>query len=94
MIKRVQLAKAAQKALRRLPEHVVIKLQGWVHGVETLGLEAMRVIPGYHDEPLRGERSGQRSIRLSREYRAFYTVEKGEARVEYVLVMDVNKHKY
>lgn len=71
-----------------------MKLLAWVSGVETYGLEAMRKIPGYHDEPLRGDRRGQRSIRLSRSYRAFYTVERDEVRVEYVHVKEVNKHEY
>jgi proteic killer suppression protein len=40
--------------------------------VEEQGIEEAREIPGYHDEPLRGEREGQRSVRLSRAYRAIY----------------------
>ena len=31
-------------------------------------------VPGYHDEPLKGHRAGQRSIRLSRAYRAIYEI--------------------
>ena len=29
---------------------------------------------GFHDEPLRGQRHGQRSIRLNRAYRAIYVI--------------------
>jgi len=42
----------------------------WVAAVELDGVEEVRKAPGYHDEPLKGSRAGQRSIRLSRSYRA------------------------
>ena len=45
-----------------------------VGAVATFGLEEIRKIPGYHDEPLRGDRKGQRSIRLSRLWRAIYRI--------------------
>ena len=50
------------------------KLLAWVGNVEAKGLEEVRKLPGYHDEPLKGQRQGQRSIRLSRAYRAIYVV--------------------
>lgn len=82
------------RALRKLPRHVAVKLLGWVAVVETLGLETVRKTPGYHDEPLKGARAGQRSIRLSRAYRAIYTIERSMARVEHVHVTEVHKHDY
>jgi proteic killer suppression protein len=45
----------------------------------------------YHDEPLKGDRLGQRSIRLSRSYRLIY-IESQELGV--VKVVEVNKHEY
>lgn len=62
------LSRHAQKQIKRLPRHIVENLAAWVDDVETRGLEEARKIPGYHDEPLRGDRKGQRSIRLSRAY--------------------------
>ena len=53
----------------------------------------MRKTPGYHDEPLRGERQGQRSIRLSRAYRAIYII-KNDREIEFVSVEEVSKHEY
>jgi len=94
VITTVVLARAVTRSLRDLPQHVVVKLQDWVASVETLGLDQVRKTPGYHDEPLRGDREGQRSIRLSRAYRAFYTIEKNEVRIEFVRVFEVNKHDY
>ena len=68
------------------------KLAAWVEAVEAEGLEAIRKVPGFHDEPLKGPRAGQRSIRLSRAYRAIYEIRAGE--VEFVSVEEVNKHDY
>ena len=65
----------------------------WVEAVELRGLEEIRKIPGYHDEPLHGLRKGQRSIRLNRSYRAIYVV-KSSRTVEFVNVEEVNKHEY
>ena len=57
------------------------------------GLNETRKIPGYHDEPLKGKRAGQRSIRLNRAYRAIYTVEK-DGTIKFVEILEVNKHEY
>jgi len=48
--------------------------------------------PGYHDEPLHGQRQGQRSVRLSRSYRAIYF--EHEAGTVLVEVIEVNKHVF
>jgi toxin HigB-1 len=66
---------------------------GWVGNVQSLGLEATRRNPGFHDEPLKGEWQGYRSIRLSLSYRAIYTL-RADASVEFALVETVNKHRY
>ena len=93
MIHDVELSRRAQKELRRLPRYVAAKLLEWLDAVEHDGLERVRKIPGYHDEPLKGERAGQRSIRLSRGYRAIYVVSARGA-IEIVVVEEVNKHDY
>lgn len=88
----VQLNKVI-KQLRKLPTFVVDKLNAWVRSVETEGIREVRKIPGYHDEPLKGDRRGQRSIRLTKAYRAIYTESKtGE--IEFIIVEEVNKHEY
>ena len=54
-------------------------------------------MPGYHDEPLRGNRQGQRSIRLNIVYRAIYIISTDETAkevIQFVLVEEVNKHGY
>lgn len=93
VIERVALTRRAQKQLRKVPRHVVVKLQAWVEMVETQSLEEARKIPGFHDEPLSGRRRGQRSIRLSRSYRAIYEIQE-DGTSELVSVEEVSKHDY
>ena len=89
----VQLSPRAMKALRSLPSHIAVKLKSWAELVEAAGIFEARKLPGYHDEPLRGDRAGQRSIRLSRSYRAIYTMNaSGPAKI--IRVEEVNKHDY
>jgi proteic killer suppression protein len=92
MIRRVEITRLAEKQLRKLPRHIVNNLMIWVAAVEHDGLDQVRKIRGYHDEPLRGDRAGQRSIRLSRAYRAVYEIREGTAR--FVSVEQISKHEY
>jgi toxin HigB-1 len=92
VIHRVVITKLATKQLKKVPEHIQTGLLEWVRAVGLSGLDEVRKIPGYHDEPLKGERAGQRSIRLSRAYRAIYVI-KGDV-AEFVSVEEVSKHKY
>ena len=91
MINTVELTNA-KKDILKVPKHVRTKLFGWVDDVEERGLEEVRKIPGYHDEPLKGARKGQRSIRLTLSYRAIYII-KGKD-IEFISVEEVNKHVY
>jgi len=93
MIKLVQISSAARKQLRKVPAHVVDKLLAWVLLVENRGLDEGRRVPGYHDEPLKGKRKGQRSIRLTRAYRAIYRILR-DGSIEFVIVEEVSKHGY
>lgn len=92
MITTVVLTAQARKDLRNSTAQIVRKFAAWVRFVEQEGLEVARKIPGFHDEALKGDRKGQRSIRLSQAYRAIYVVVKGE--VHFAEVQEVNKHKY
>ena len=92
-IKEVRVSGAARKSLQRVPDRILDKLETWVRAVERDGLETVRKTPGYHDEPLHGVRKGQRSIRLSRSYRAIYVI-RDDAAVEFVSVEEVSKHEY
>ena len=82
-----------QKQLKKVPTYVVDKLVAWAMSVEMKGLRHVRKIPGYHDEPLKGQRYGERSIRLTRSYRAIY-IEEFDGTVNLVVLEEVNKHEY
>jgi proteic killer suppression protein len=78
MIRSVILSKRAKKDLLKVPKHIAQKLMTWVESVEADSLEATRKIPGHHDEPLKCDRKGQRSIRLSKAYARFMRLKKME----------------
>ena len=68
----VILSAFVEKRFGKLPGHIQKALRTWVELIESEGIWTMRKIPGYHDEPLKGDRQGQRSSRLSRGYRVIY----------------------
>ena len=90
---RVVWGKAVARQLGSVPRNVAAKFFEWTKAVQRLGLPEVRRRPGFHDEPLKGNRRGQRSIRLNRSYRAIY-VETRDGTVELVEVMEVTKHEY
>ena len=93
MVKIVRISRSAMRDLQSMPMFIADKLMTWTKRVEKVGLEEVRKIKGYHDEPLRGQRQGQRAIRLSRAYRAIYVVlNYGSAC--FVNIEEVNKHDY
>lgn len=72
---------------------MVTKLLAWARSVELKGLREIRKLPGYHDEPLKGDRIGQRSIRLNKAYRAIYSAE-DDGSIKLIIIEEVNKHEY
>lgn len=76
---KVVLSPGAQKDLEKVPRYIEEKLMEW--------------IKSYHDEPLKGKRSGHRSIRLNRAYRGIYK-EQDQTIVLELLVIEVSKHEY
>jgi proteic killer suppression protein len=89
---KVTVSKRAEKSLGRVPRHIAVNFLLWKREVETHGLGPVQKISGYHDEPLEGKLHGIRSIRLGRDYRAYYRIEKSEIRA--LIVEEVNKHDY
>lgn len=90
---KVTITKQAVADLRTLPRNIKDKFFIWVELVEQYGLDVVRQNKGFHDEPLKGQRKGQRSIRLNRSYRAIYTLS-AEGQLKLVCVEEVNKHEY
>ena len=90
---KVTWGKAVNKNLDHVPDVIARKFRIWVALVEESGIREIRRHKGFHDEPLKGKRQGQRSVRLNRAYRAIYVeLETGE--VELIEVLEVNKHEY
>lgn len=90
---KVKISNKVWKKLNKLPKHIQIHFERWVESVELSGIREMRIIKGYHDEPLKGQRKGQRSVRISKKYRIIYFEEKSSA-VNIVFVEEINKHEY
>lgn len=89
----VKISGKAIRDLKKVPMAIAIKLGAWIEDVGHRGLFEVRKIPGYHDEPLKGKRTGQRSIRLNAAYRAIYIIEENSF-IRFVEIQEVNKHGY
>jgi proteic killer suppression protein len=85
----VFFCKQAEKDIKKIPDYVAIKLQSWVDDVEERGLPAATRSPGFHDEPLKGNLTGLRSVRLSLSYRMIYRKE-----LFNIYILEVHKHAY
>ena len=79
------------KTCRKLPVQVVKKYELWKNIVFRHGPDKLREFPGFHDEKLKGKRAGQRSSRLSLQYRVIYSVAQ---EIVTVYVFEVTPHKY
>lgn len=93
--KNVLVSKKVIKQIEKLPKHVQSKLKFWVANVELSGILELRKHRGFNDKPLSGNRTNQRSIRLSKSYRAFYIErDHGVIELSYIEVIEVNNHEY
>ena len=90
---RVEFDKVRHLFKKHLPLNIIKKLQFWAERVEMIGLDETRKISGFHDEPLKGNREGLRSIRLNRAYRALYEMMENDE-IVLIDVIEVNKHEY
>ena len=76
---------------RKIPLQVKKKYELWKDLIFRHGPVILKEFPGFHDEKLKGERRGQRSSRLSLQYRVIYYVEKD---IVTVYVLEITPHKY
>jgi plasmid maintenance system killer protein len=79
------------KIIDRLPEQVVKKYELWKDIIYRHGPEKLKEFPGFHDEKLSGDRSGQRSSRLNLQYRVIYEVDHD---VVTVYIVEITPHNY
>ena len=45
---KVYLTRKAERDLKKVPHHIVLKLAAWVEDVGKTGLFEVRKVPGYH----------------------------------------------
>jgi len=93
VINEIQITKQALKDLKKTPVYIQEKFRAWLVAVNKAGLEETRKRPGWHDEPLIGDRKGQRSIRLNKQWRAIYVI-KSNNQIEFIELKEVTPHEY
>lgn len=79
------------KKSKKIPLPVLKKYELWKDLVFRHGPNILKEFPGFNDEMLKGDRKGQRSSRLSLQYRVIYKVD-GDIITVYVL--EITPHKY
>jgi proteic killer suppression protein len=80
-----------EKTCSKLPLNIVKKYELWKNIIFRHGPEKLKEFPGFHDEKLRGERKGQRSSRLSDQYRVIYIAARD---IVTVFVIEITPHQY
>jgi len=78
-------------ACKKAPRAVVKKYELWKNLVFRHGPEKLKEFPGFRDEKLKGSRAGQRSSRLSLQYRVIYRVDRTNVMV---FVLEITPHEY
>jgi proteic killer suppression protein len=88
---KISLSKNFGKELSKVPNFIRKKVLFWIFLVESNGLPEVMKLTGFHDEPLKGTRKGQRSIRVNRAYRVIYRLIQNHVHIE---LLEVHKHDY
>ncbi len=87
----VQIAKSAEKELKKAPLEIRNSFDAWKNLIEQYGPLGLQKINGYWDHSLKGEWKGARSSSLNGQWRVIYVVE--AARIQ-ILVLTVTPHDY
>ena len=88
---RIQEHRSIGKICDKLPKQIVKKYELWKNIVFRHGPDKLKEFSGFHDEALKGNRKGQRSSRLSLQYRVIYSVERD---VVTIYVLEITPHQY
>lgn len=80
-----------RKVTRKLPPEVLNKYELWKRIVFRHGPEKLNEFPGFHDEGLAGKRKGERSSRLSLQYRVIYRIDRN---IVTLYVLEITPHDY
>lgn len=85
------LTRSAKKALVKCPDFIRDAFYAWAAVVAANGTHYTRTETRFKDEPLKGERHGQYSVRLNRQWRIIYT-ETHETLT--ITILEVTPHDY
>jgi toxin HigB-1 len=88
---KISRGRTFEKQMRNVPDFIRNKVIFWIFLVESNGLAEVMRSPGFHDEPLKGVRRGQRSVRINRAYRLIYRMIDDRVHIE---LLEINKHDY
>ena len=88
---RVTYSKTFERQLAKVPNFIQEKVKSWLWSISVVGLTETQKRPGLHDEPLKGTRKGQRSVRLNKSYRLIYWMVEDRVHME---LLEVHKHDY
>ena len=83
--------KDISKKIKKIPQQVLKKYEIWKDLVFRHGPQILKEFPGFNDEMLKGDRKGQRSSRLSLQYRVIYAV---DGNIVTVYVLEISPHTY
>ncbi len=86
----IKFTKQFEKDAQKTPLVIVEKVYKWIRQVETFGLFRVRLSKGLHDEPLKGKRKGQRSVRLNQQWRLIYDQKTSEL----LELLEITPHDY
>lgn len=88
---KIEYSRLFDKQIRRVPETIRKRVRSWLFAVESQGIWEVMKSPGFHDEPLKGDRRGQRSVRMNKAYRLIYRIIENRIHIE---LLEVHKHDY
>ncbi|WP_445291983.1 type II toxin-antitoxin system RelE family toxin [Bdellovibrio sp. BCCA] len=88
---RVLYSRLFEKQIEKVPAYIQSKVEAWTFSVTNFGIHETAKNPDLHDEPLKGNRIGQRSVRLTKAYRLSYRIIEDRVLIE---LLEVHKHDY
>ncbi|MCJ8276626.1 MAG: hypothetical protein HRT44_00035 [Bdellovibrionales bacterium] len=77
---------------KKLPKNIKESFLDWVLFVQYNGLNVAQKTKRFKDHALKGERKGQRSVYLNKQWRAIYEVNNGILTI--IIVKEITPHDY
>lgn len=88
---RVAEHRRVEKQIDSVPQEVLKRYEKWQDIAMISGPPGLRIIKGFRDEALSGERKGHRSSRLGIQYRVIYRIVAADQLFE---VVSITAHDY